>query len=91
MITLEQAVATARDTARGLFGENELKHLRVEEFDRTDNGNTWKITLGWVEASSRQVGFSMMGIAGLEAMPRVYKVFHIDAETGEVKSMKIRD
>jgi hypothetical protein len=92
MISIEQAVDAARDFAARLYAEGELRQLRVEEIETTDDDTKWLVTLGWVEPAVRTLG----GIAGIantsiEPLPRVYKVFAIHAQTGKVESMKMRD
>ena len=92
MIGIEEAVRAAKDFAERLYAEGELRQLRVEEIETTDDDTKWLVTLGWVEPAVRQFG----GIAGIannsiEPLPRVYKVFTIDAENGEVESMKMRE
>jgi hypothetical protein len=89
MIDVKQAVQAAESYARALFPESELRHLRLEEVDRSEDGNRWHITLGWVEPAVS--GSGIVFSAGAQKLPRVYKLFEIDAETGEVTSMKIRD
>ena len=52
-------------------------------------GPRWRVTLGWVEPAVSQ-NLLVLG-NGVHKLPRVYKVFEVDAATGEVTSMKIRD
>lgn len=89
MIDVKQAVRSAEVYARLLFPESELQHLRLEEVDRSEDDSRWLITLGWVEPAV--TGNGIVFSAGAQRLPRVYKLFEIDAETGEVTSMKIRD
>lgn len=92
MITIENAVDSARAFASRLYAEGELKQLRVEEIESSEDNKKWFVTLGWIEPAIRQIGgFAGLTNASLEPLPRVYKLFTIDAETGEVKSMKMRD
>lgn len=89
MIDVKQAVQAAEVYARSLFPESELRHLRLEEVDRSEDDSRWHITLGWVEPTV--AGNGIVFSAGMRKLPRVYKLFEIDAETGEVVAMKIRD
>lgn len=92
MISIEEAVKAARDFASKLYSEGELKDLRVEEIESSEDDNKWFVTLGWVEPAVQQLGgFAGLANARIEPLPRVYKVFTIDAETGRVESMKMRD
>lgn len=92
MISIQDAVKAARDFAEVLYSEGELKQLRVEEIESSEDGKHWLVTLGWVEPATRQIGgFAGLTNATIEPLPRVYKVFTIDAETGRVLSMKMRE
>ncbi len=89
MIDVKQAVQAAESYVRSLFPESELRHLRLEEVDRSEDGSRWNITLGWLEPAV--AGNGIVFTAGMRKLPRVYKLFEVDAETGEVTAMKIRD
>jgi hypothetical protein len=89
MIDVRQAVQSAESYVRSLFPESELRHLRLEEVDLSEDDSRWLITLGWLEPAV--AGNGIVFSAALRTLPRVYKLFEIDAETGEVTSMKIRD
>lgn len=91
MISIEDAVKSAREFAERLYAEGELKQLRVEEIESSDDDKKWLITLGWIEPAVKQIGgFAALANATLEPLPRVYKIFAIDAVTGHVLSMKMR-
>ncbi len=92
MISMQEAVKAARDYARQLYPEEELKGLRVEEIESSPDDKIWYVTLGWVEPAIREVGgFGGLTNLAVAALPRVYKVFEVDGETGRVGSMKMRD
>lgn len=60
--------------------------MRLEETEHDDSGD-WLITLSTVEDSGIRVE------SPFPVFPtgkRIYKVFRIDANTGDVKSMKVR-
>ena len=61
------------------FGEltGTQQALSVEEIELSEDGRYWFVTLG----------FSLSYLIG----PKSYKVFKVDAYTGEVLSMKIRE
>lgn len=92
MISIEEAVKAARDFAGRLYAEGELKQLPVEEIEASANDTKWFVTLGWVEPAVRQLGgFAGLSNTTIEPLPRVYKLFTVNAETGHVESMKMRD
>jgi hypothetical protein len=61
---------------------------RVEEVELTDDGRYWLITLSY-EAPVETTPF--MGTTVSTGGDRQYKVFKVDAKTGEVLSMRIRE
>lgn len=92
MITAQDAVSAARDYLKTIVEDRELQHLRVEEIELSEDRSQWLVTLGWVEPANRTVAGSI-GVytrPAVEALPRVYKLFPVDAETGTVSSMKMR-
>ena len=94
MIPLEQAVASAQRFATQYFSSDEMKSLRLEEVDQSEDGKTWRITLGWVEPAVRATsagGIMGQSRADIIALPRVYKQFLVNGDSGDVVSMKMRD
>ncbi|NEQ36783.1 MAG: hypothetical protein F6K40_11040 [Okeania sp. SIO3I5] len=69
---------------RGLL-EYEIKDLRLEEVELSEDRKYWLITLGFltITPGEEESFFSKK--------ERDYKVFKINAETSEVESMKIRE
>lgn len=51
----------------------------IEEIELTENGKRWRVTLG----------LRVMPVVTFG--PKMYKLFEVDAYTGEVLSMKIRE
>lgn len=95
MISVKQAAQAAEAFAKNLYPEGELQLLRLEEAELADDESAWRITLGWMEPA---VGYAAKTAAELfvragntEKLPRVYKTFLVDRESGEVKSMRIRN
>jgi hypothetical protein len=80
MITVKDAAKRAIEYFRDLYG-NQFGNVLVEEVERSDN--YWHITLGYDLPSV----ISQFGGRG----PRGFKAFKIDADSGAVVSMKIRE
>jgi hypothetical protein len=83
MINVKEATDKAREHLVNFFPEAD--EVQLEEVELTPDKAFWLITLSYAGisnsvASSLLVGKSMR-----------YKIFKLDAETGEVLSMKIRD
>lgn len=93
MIGYKEAVAAAKQYVAELFRPEELRGLRVEELSPSDDEKYWNVTLGWVESEVRTVSASAFTVSGPELvrLPRVYKRFKIDAESGDVISMGMKD
>jgi hypothetical protein len=89
MIDVKRAVKAAEEYARELYPETELRHLRLEEVELSDDERRWRVTLGWVEPAVSRNG--LIFEPTLQVLPRVYKLFEVDAQTGQVASMKIRE
>lgn len=86
MVSVKEAVAKAIAFAENLLEPSGISGLRLEEVERTGiNGNgPWSITLSMPRPPS-----GMELFAGKNA--REYKTFLVNADTGEVLSMKIRE
>lgn len=80
MINVKEAVTAALTYAAELGRPG----ATLEEVERSSDDQYWFVTLGFARQISQ---FSIMG--GQKYEPD-YKVFKVDAETGEVVSMKIR-
>jgi len=63
---------------------NSESRLTIEEVERDPSDQYWMITLGIADS---------YGLGGLGSVGKIgaYKIFKIDADTGMVESMKIRD
>jgi hypothetical protein len=90
MLTVKEAVQAAERWIRDLYPEADIQHLRLEEVEFSDDAH-WRITLGWVEPAVRQNSLTAALQPDVYALPRVYKTLEVDAETGAVRSMKIRE
>ena len=74
-ISPQEAVAAANRYYNALSAVGQT--ATVEEMELNDDGTRWLVTLGLQD--------SPFGLT-----PRMYKIFEVDAYTGEVLSMKIR-
>lgn len=83
MLDVKQATRKAFEHFATLYG-GEASGVRLEEVELAEDERYWHVTLSYQPASEVAVIFNKA------AFPRDYKMFTIDAQTGEVKSMKIR-
>lgn len=65
---------------------NELQDIRLEEVELFEEKNFWSITLGFDNPVKTK---NLLDIQ-LGLPQREYKVFKVNAHTGEVEAMKIR-
>jgi hypothetical protein len=92
MIPVQSAVLSARQFMDQVYTPEEIKQLRIEEIYSSEDGKKWFVTVSWVEPATKQIGgFAGLANATIEPVPRVYKVFMINADNGQVVSMKMRD
>ena len=78
MLDVKEAAHRASEYFAGLYAGQGVSDVQLEEVELTEDGQYWLITLSYPTNA-----------IFIDAN-RKYKVFKIDAKTGEVKSMKIR-
>jgi len=71
------------------MGNLDIKDLRVEEVEFSEDDQSWLITLGFTRPADR-LEDPLGEVLATPRYRREYKIFKVDAETGQVKSMKIR-
>jgi len=100
-IKIKDAIKIAKEFAREIEASNTPNSERVEEVqicesDEFNGKKIWKITLGWTETEYKEAGGKGGGILGhhnsatIEALPRYYKEFQIDSDSGEVLRMVMK-
>jgi hypothetical protein len=96
-INVNDAVRIAVEYVRELYAPEELVDLRLEEVELSESGKYWFVTLGFsrldLKKQQRQVESPAVGVLSLlrpQALERAYKVVTINAQSGNVRSMKIR-
>ena len=71
---------------------NSINDILLEEVELSDNKNFWYVTLGFSRPVAKNERTLIPDVISLATKTeREYKIFTVDAETGEVKSMKIRE
>lgn len=65
---------------------NSLQDVRLEEVELSDDHKFWLVTLGFDTVAKNRTALDMQ----LRGPQRDYKLFRVNAETGEVEAMKIR-
>ncbi|WP_413166418.1 hypothetical protein ACL6C3_06860 [Capilliphycus salinus ALCB114379] len=90
IIDVKKAVFAARNYLQSLETDlgGPFQDLLLEETELTDDRNFWLITLGFnhqIQSLAHPLGISY------SKEERKYKILKVNAETGEVESMKIRE
>ena len=94
MLDVKQAVKTATTAVLNFYDTEELKELLLEEVEFDEDNQQWKITLGFYVPNKnppKNELFALAAAADERKYDRKYKIFAIDAESGNVISMKIRE
>lgn len=94
MLSVKDAVQSAQNWVKELYPSTDLKDFRLEEVEASEDGRYWLITVGWAEpAYYRNLNSLAAALAERQPQtyPRIYKTLEVDAESGAVRSMKIRE
>jgi len=83
MIDVKEATGKAREHLTAFFPEAE--NVQLEEVELTGDKAHWLITLSYEGVANSVASSLLVGKSVL------YKIFKLDAKTGNVLSMKIRD
>ncbi len=94
MIDVKDAVRIATATFANLMESFAPSEIVLEEVESTDDEKAWRVTLSALLPESKELSNTSPIAAAMASWGptkrRVYKVLTIDAETGNMKSMKIR-
>jgi hypothetical protein len=92
MIDVKEAVKSAMQAIHEFYDQPKFTDLTLEEVEQTDN--EWLITLSFVVPNQTPIKnnlFAMTAAANDRQYLRKYKIFTINTESGQVRSMKIRE
>jgi hypothetical protein len=92
MVKANEAVQIATAQMREWFAKDDLLSLELEEVERSKDERFWLITLGYNVKRAHATPSELMSAPAGTAPDsmRAYKIFAIDVESGEVRSMKDR-
>lgn len=74
---------------KDLFG-NDISDLRLEEIELTEEEKYWLITISFNRKIDKKIEQMNPLIKMPDIFEREYKTWEVDAETGKVKSIKMR-
>lgn len=95
MIDIKEAATAAENFAKELL-DGDLVGLQLEEVELSEDDQYWRITLGWIDPLTLKDPLNPAkglahALSGYRNLPRIYKTFIVDANSGIVRAMKIRD
>ena len=88
---VKSAITVAKEYARTVFADEDMKNLGVEEVDYDEYTKTWKITLGFSRPRNTPRGPFPAALDPKPLTKRTYRVFDVSEETEKVKSVRIRE
>jgi len=89
VISVKKAVEAATSFAKYINEEDELDALRVEEVELSDDDKIWLVKLGWNDPKILNAKTPSAQLTELSGqVPRIFKIFYVDADSGEVIKMK---
>lgn len=91
MIDVKEATQVALDYFQEIYSDQAFSNVLLEEVEREKEDGTsyWLITIGFTDENVAEREQNVL-ISNSGLPSRRYKRFKINAETGEVVSMKIR-
>jgi hypothetical protein len=91
MVDVKEAAQRAADYFAKIYSDKPYSDVLLEEVELSEDEKYWLITLSYAyELPTVSLVSPMNPFAKLKDGPRRYKLFKIDAATGNVKAMKIR-
>jgi hypothetical protein len=84
MIDVRQAAQAASNFIVTLYSDQVVKDVRLEEVETSDDEKYWLITISFLVQYPG-------GVLALPILKRQYKILKVDRQTGNVRSMKIRE
>jgi hypothetical protein len=88
-VTVQKAVSNAMSYVRQLYAHESIDDLLLEEVEFSESTEQWLITIGFTVSKITDDSTSFM--FAKRNLVRHYKVIHVNAQSGQPVSMKIRE
>jgi hypothetical protein len=88
-VPVQTAVSNAMSYVRNLYASEPIGDLLLEEVEFSESTEQWLVTIGFTVSKITDDSTSFM--FAKRNLARHYKVIHVDAQTGQPVSMKIRE
>jgi hypothetical protein len=85
MIGVKDAVKIAFQLFQELYDTRKFENVLLEEVEMAQDQAAWLVTIGFYR---RMPSVNLVESIGSKKYVRTYKTFHIDADSGEMISMK---
>ena len=91
MVDVKEAVSKAMGYLEDMYQIDQFKDVLLEEVDLSEDDKFWNVTIGFTRRQDSTSGGPMATLIGQsEEFKREFKVFQIDAKTGDLRSMRSR-
>ncbi|UCF99466.1 MAG: hypothetical protein JSV89_07980 [Spirochaetaceae bacterium] len=91
MVNVKAAVSKAMGYLKDMYQIEQFKDVLLEEVDISEDNKYWNVTIGFTRRQESTSGGPMATLIGQSTeFKREFKVFQIDAETGDLRSMRSR-
>jgi len=92
MIDMKQAVQTAMEFCRNLYGQEKSADFLLEEVELTEDEKFWLVTIGFNSGQGEtiQPPTSASGSSFSKRPDHVFKTMKVDANNGRALSLKIK-
>ena len=87
---VQDAIKRAKDWIRGVYSDEDLMNLGLEEIQKDYNQDLWLITVGFSRPWDANRGIAS-AISGEKPFSRSFKIVTLDDKSGDVISIKNRD
>ncbi|HUY92679.1 MAG TPA: hypothetical protein VMV10_28320 [Pirellulales bacterium] len=87
MLEVKQVVQAAAQFVQDMYQGEGIVDLRLEEVERLHDKNQWAVTLSFARPPKHPLAQALAG----SSMQRDYKILIVDASTGAIESMRIRE
>ena len=91
MVDVKAAVAKAMDYLKDMYQIEHFRDVLLEDVDISEDNRYWNVTIGFTRHQESTSGGPMATLIGQSTeFKREFKVFQIDAESGDLRSMRSR-
>lgn len=87
---VQEAIKKAKSFVGIAFSDEDIGQVRTEEVEFDADRNSWLVTLGLMRPAIDTRAGQVASLLGNAVMKRSYKVFVVNAESGTVDAVRIK-